>query len=237
MSKLVATGTYTIIDVNDGVQGPQGPSVIVNANLPEVFTATDGVLDVGQADIVFTALVSGVTTPTYVWKFSGFQTAPTNSGTSTQIITAAQFGTAKAVTVTCTVNGIFVDVVTVARLEKTTAAAGANASGNSGNLLTNAGMYLTADPWSIAPNSFPLYWNLANWCIKDGGAPQGTIGCSTGLPSDPALFLVSSMIPCIPGQLVEFSAYTGAHRCTISIYAECYDSSNTIVDPKIRTID
>ena len=104
---------------------------------------------------------------------------------------------------------------------------GANASGNSGNLLTNAGMYLTADPWSIVPNSFPLYWNLVNWCIKDGGAPQGTIGDSAGLPSDPALFLVSYMIPCIPGQRVEFSAYTGAHRCTVSIYAECYDSSNT----------
>ena len=51
--------------------------MVVNANLPEVFTATDGMLDSGQANIVFTTLVSGVTTPTYVWTFSGFQTAPT----------------------------------------------------------------------------------------------------------------------------------------------------------------
>ena len=106
-------------------------------------------------------------------------------------------------------------------------AVGANVAGNSSNLLTNAGMYLTADPWSIVPSSFPLYWNLVNWCIKDGGVLQGTIGASAGLPSDPALFLVSYMIPCIHGQLVEFSAYTGAHRCTVSIYAECYDSNNT----------
>jgi len=108
-----------------GAAGAQGPSVVVNANLPEVFTATDGTLDAGQANIVFTALVSGITTPTYVWTFSGFQTAPTNSGTSTQTITAAQFGTSKSAIVTCTVNGVYLDTITVVRLEKTTAAAGA----------------------------------------------------------------------------------------------------------------
>ena len=108
-----------------GAAGAQGPSVVVNANLPEVFTATDGTLDSGQANIVFTTLVSGVTTPTYVWTFSGFQTAPTNSGTSTQTITAAQFGTSKSATVTCTVNGVYLDTITVVRLEKTTAAANA----------------------------------------------------------------------------------------------------------------
>lgn len=115
-----------------GAVGAQGPSVLVTPDRVTTFTATDGTLDASQANIVFTASVSGVTSPTYVWSFSGFQTAPTNSGTATQTITAAQFGTAKSAIVTCTINGTYTDKVTIVRLEKSTAAAGATVGAPTG---------------------------------------------------------------------------------------------------------
>ena len=117
-SKAGATGAT-------GATGPQGPSVLLTTDRAATFTATDGTLDAGQSDIVFTAQVSGVTSPTYAWSFSGLQTNPTASTTSTQTITAAQFGTSKSAIVTCTVNGTFVDKITIVRLERSTAAAGA----------------------------------------------------------------------------------------------------------------
>ncbi len=163
LSTATSTITWsTALAYPIGAAGAQGPSVVVNANLPEVFTATDGTLDSGQANIVFTTLVSGVTTPTYVWTFSGFQTAPTNSGTSTQTITAAQFGTSKSATVTCTVNGVYLDTITVVRLEKTTAAAGATVGATFGTNISgqitpsNASTYisnLAVDTLQIAGNA------------------------------------------------------------------------------------
>lgn len=124
-SKAGATGAA-------GAVGAQGPSVLVTPDRVTTFTATDGTLDASQANIVFTAAVSGVTSPTYTWSFSGFQTAPTNSGTASQTITAAQFGTAKSAIVTCTVSGAYTDKVTVVRLEKSTAAAGATVGAPAG---------------------------------------------------------------------------------------------------------
>lgn len=118
-SKAGATGA-------DGATGPQGPAVVITGNLPTTFTATDGALDAAQSNIILTASVSGIASPTYVWSFSGFQTAPVNSGTASQTITSAQFGTSKSARVTCTVNGTYADDITVVRLEKSTAAAGAN---------------------------------------------------------------------------------------------------------------
>ncbi len=137
-----------------GATGAQGPSVLVTPDRVTTFTATDGTLDASQADIVFTAAVSGVASPTYVWSFSGFQTAPTNSGAATQTITAAQFGTAKSAIVTCTVNGTYTDKVTIVRLEKSTAAAGAtvgatwgtNISGQpANNIIYNSAVTLSAN--------------------------------------------------------------------------------------------
>lgn len=117
-----------------GATGAQGPAVQVTSSRALAFTATDGTLDASQANITLTADVSGVSSPTYVWSFSGFQTAPTNSGTATQTITPAQFGTSKVAFVTCTVNGTYVDKVTIVRLEKSTAEAGAT---NGATLGTN----------------------------------------------------------------------------------------------------
>jgi hypothetical protein len=121
-----------------GTAGAQGPAVVVTSSRATTFTATDGVLDGSQADIVLTASVSGVTSPTYAWAFSGLQSNPVASTTNTQTITAAQFGTAKSATVTCTVNGTYKDQVTLVRLEKSTAAAGATVGSN------------LADPFSTA---------------------------------------------------------------------------------------
>jgi hypothetical protein len=118
-----------------GATGAQGPSALMISNRPASYTATDGTLDASQADIIFTTQVSGVTSPTYVWSFSGFQTSPTNSGGATQTVTSAQFGASKSAIVTCTVSGVYVDKMTVVRLEKTTAAAGATVGATIGTNL------------------------------------------------------------------------------------------------------
>ena len=115
---------FTLSKSKAGATGATGPAVVVTPSRPASFTSTDGVLDATQADIVFTAAVSGVASPTYTWAFSGLQTNPTASTTNTQTITAAQFGTAKSAIVTCTV-GTYKDTLTIVRLEKSTAAAGA----------------------------------------------------------------------------------------------------------------
>jgi hypothetical protein len=115
------TKRFSLAKSKGGVAGVQGPAVSVTATRATTFTATDGTLDAAQANITFNAAVSGISSPTYVWTFSGFQTPPTNSGASALTVTQAQFGTAKSATVTCTVNGTYTDVVTIVRLEKSTA--------------------------------------------------------------------------------------------------------------------
>ena len=122
---------FTLSKSKAGATGATGPAVVVNPSRSASFTSTDGVLDASQADIVFTAAVSGVASPTYTWAFSGLQTNPTASTTTSQTITAAQFGTAKSATVTCTV-GTYKDTLTIVRLEKSTAAAGATVGAPTG---------------------------------------------------------------------------------------------------------
>ena len=124
------------LDGIDGDMGPMGPAVQITSNRASTFTATDGTLDIGQSIITFTANTSGLTLPTYVWTFSGFEIAPTNFGVANQSVSAAQFGTAKSATVTCTVNGTYTDVITIVRLEKSTAQAGATVGAPAG---TNVG--------------------------------------------------------------------------------------------------
>lgn len=121
----------------DGVDGAGGPKVTVYPDRALSFTATNGTLDNSQANIVFTAIDEGITSPTFTWSFTGFETPPVNSGTNIQTITAAQFGTSKTVTVKCTVSGAegtVYDILTVVRLEKNTAAG--NADSTSGALAT-----------------------------------------------------------------------------------------------------
>ena len=118
------TKRFSVAKSRQGAQGVQGPSVTITANRALSFTSTDGTLDTSQADIVFTAATTGITSPTYAWTFTGLQTNPTASTTTTQTVTAAQFGTSKSATVTCTV-GTYKETLTIVRLEKSTAAAGA----------------------------------------------------------------------------------------------------------------
>ena len=132
-----------------GLQGDTGPTVIITSDRTAVFTATDGTLNAGQSNIVFTATTYGITSPTYSWTFlrqDGNGTSPTISTSNTYTITSANFGTSNAVLVTCVVSGTYTDKMTINRLEKSTAAAGAtvgaiigtNLSGqlNSGNIGT-----------------------------------------------------------------------------------------------------
>lgn len=131
-----AGGTSTVLDEEiipvvvdgatgaQGAQGVQGPTVTITANRALSFTSTDGTLDASQTDIVFTAATTGITSPTYAWSFTGLQTNPTASTTASQTITAAQFGTSRSATVTCTV-GTYKETLTIVRLEKSTASAGA----------------------------------------------------------------------------------------------------------------
>ena len=128
-TESTTAGDYTW-SLIQGPKGDQGPAVVVNSSRALSFTATDGTLDASQLDIVLTASVSGVASPTYAWAFSGLQTNPTASVTDSQTITAAQFGTSKSAIVTCTVNGTYVDKVTIVRLEKSTAAPYATTGSN-----------------------------------------------------------------------------------------------------------
>ena len=145
------TKRFSVSKSRQGAQGVQGPAVTITANRALSFTSTDGTLDASQADIVFTAATSGITSPTYAWTFTGLQTNPTASTTTTQTITAAQFGTSKSATVTCTV-GTYKETLTVVRLEKSTAAAeatvgatwGTNVSSIPSNIST-AGSIPTVD--------------------------------------------------------------------------------------------
>lgn len=226
-SKAGATGST-------GAQGPAGPAVVVTANRALSFTATDGALDNSQANIVLTAAVSGITSPTYAWTFSGLQTNPTASTTSSQTITAAQFGTSKSAVVTCTVNGSFVDQVTIVRLEKSTAEAGATIgadssnlkSGRGVNLLFNAGMSLSAEGF-FAYGGPSIGINHPGWCIKDRGAKYGTHFIQGTSTSGEGAFYIDSpnRIPVIPGKRYEAYAYTGAHRCRVSFYIDFYNSA------------
>jgi hypothetical protein len=113
-----------------------GSSVRVTANRQLMYRSTDGTLNAGQPNTNLTANLIGITgTPTYVWTFSGFQTSPTNSGLSTQTITATQFGTSESAFVTCTVNGTYSDTVQIYRLELSTAAAGATVGAPTGTVV------------------------------------------------------------------------------------------------------
>lgn len=206
--------TWALIQGPQGIQGIQGPSVLVTPDRVSTFTATDGTLDASQANIVFTAAVSGVASPTYVWSFSGFQTVPTNSGTSTQTITAAQFGTAKSAIVTCTVNDTYTDKVTVVRLEKSTAAAGATVGAPAGTYVGSVlaetvagkadGALQKAGDAITGPVTFATNGGILAATDADNGVfmgPNGLVGKKAGVTT----FIVDTQ-----GQMAIASATSGA---------------------------
>lgn len=111
-----------------GAPGTAGPTVTVNPDRAATFTSTDGTFDTSQTNIVFTATVTGIPSPTYAWSFTrqdGSGTTPTASTSSTYTITPANFGSSKSAVVTCTVNSTYTDTFTIVLLQRSTAAAGA----------------------------------------------------------------------------------------------------------------
>lgn len=170
MTTTVAVGSITIIDVMDGVSGG---NLAVSFSKALSFTATDGVLDSGQANITFTAIANGVTVSSYLWEFSGFATSPTNSGTYAQTVTAAQFGSSKSATVTCTINGEYSESFTIVRLEKTSEAVVNKANG----ALQKAGDAITG-PVTFATNGGILAATNADNGVFMG--PNGLVGKKAG---------------------------------------------------------
>ena len=179
-----------------GSDGVDGSAIVLTPNRPATFTATDGNLDGSQSNIVFTAAVLGVPSPTYVWSFTGLQSTPASTNTNTFTITAAQFGNSKAAMVTCTVNDTFTDKVSIMRLERSSAAAGATVgadwSQNIANKPSNS-MLLSnlIDPstWAARTHGsqpgFAANGGVFEQFIDEGTLPDGSIGtmwrCYPGL--------------------------------------------------------
>lgn len=190
---IVAKGTITIIDVMDGANGS---AVTVTANRALSFTSTDGILDSGQPNITLTATTNGISNPTFVWSFNGFTTAPVNSATFSQTITAAQFGTAKSAMVTCTVNGQYTETVSIFRLEKSSAAPGATVGAEIGvNLFgrflqasvsslfddksipgVKISTVISSDDWNgaISPSGLVTTPGTTGWVISKGDGTPGS---------------------------------------------------------------
>lgn len=170
-------------DGSNGEQGPMGPSITLTANRSTAFTALNGNLEPTTAyvnqNITFTANVSGITSPVYTWTFEGFGSAPPNPGNvSTATVTASQFGNSKAATVKCTVNGTIVDIITIVRLEKNTAAGDADSTQgaltygvtiNSGGLTVGSGGAIKGGATSY---SLGTGW----WMGYEGGLYKFRIG-------------------------------------------------------------
>lgn len=230
--------TWALIQGPQGIQGIQGPSVLVTPDRVSTFTATDGTLDASQANIVFTASVSGVASPTYVWSFSGFQTAPTNSGTSTQTITAAQFGTAKSAIVTCTVNDTYTDKVTVVRLEKSTAAAGATVGAPAGTYVGSVlaetvagkadGALQKAGDAITGPVTFATNGGILAATDADNGVfmgPNGLVGKKAGATT---FAIDTAGNASFGGTLNVSSAASGARMAMTNAAIKVYDSDGVL---------
>lgn len=222
MPTIVSVGAITIVDVNDGAPGP---AVVVTGNRPLNFTATDGVLDSAQPNIVLTAEVFGLASTAYVWTFLGFETSPVSSGTSVQTITMAQFGTSRAASVTCTVNGLYVSQVTIVRAERSTAEAwatvGADDSnytgGRGNNLLRNSMLKDSTAGWGYALGSGCTLGEFRT-ALNENGAPKGYGALKLGFSGTASSVYESQVycgdlaVPCIPGERMELGARVGVHR-------------------------
>lgn len=190
-----------------GAVGPQGPAVTVTPNRAPTFTNTDNVLDGGQADIVFTAAVSGVTSPTYVWTFSGLQTNPTASATASQTVTAAQFGTSRSAIVTCTVSGTHTDKVAIVRLDQSTAAANAN----------NTSIDANGNIQGVSSGSGQSVANNTNTFIRAPGGGQYLNGAPTVTGALRIVLPVGNANPSMPLMYVDIYEYSAGLACTLQL--------------------
>ena len=169
--------------------GIQGPSVRITTDRTPVFTATDTVLTTGQAGITFTANLAGIASPSYAWTFysDSVITPIVITGVTTNTyqctLSQANFGSSRrALKVVCSVtsgSNTFIDYVTIHKVDKSTAAAGAtvgatfgDTSGTGGNIdgqitpsnITSYIANLSVDTLQIAGNAVtvPMYITFSN---------------------------------------------------------------------------
>lgn len=133
---------------SDGSPGAQGPTIRMISDRPPTFSSTDGALDSSQVAITFSLILSGISASTYAWTFvKPDNTLVTLTGVTTNsatcAISQANFidgdATRKSLKVVCVVNGIanYTDSITITRLEKSTAAAGATVGASWGSNISN----------------------------------------------------------------------------------------------------
>lgn len=208
-----------------GEDGAPGPAVVVTGNRPLNFTATDGVLDPTQPNIVLTAEVFDLASAAYVWTFLGFETSPVSSGTNVQTITMAQFGTSRAASVTCTVNGLYASQVTIVRAERSTAEAGAtvgaddsNYTGSRGNnLLRNSMLKDSTAGWGYALGPGGTLEEFRT-LLNENGAPKGygalklSFSGTASSVYESQVYCVDLAVPCVPGERMELGARVGVYR-------------------------
>lgn len=103
-----------------GTTGAAGPAIVLIAS-KQAFTFTDNVLDASQADVTFT-VVKHNTTETVTW--TSVPSLVSGTGDS-KTLSAASFGANTQVVVTVTTPSGLTDKITIVRLNKSTAAAGA----------------------------------------------------------------------------------------------------------------
>ena len=119
--------------------GPAGPAIVLVAS-NQAFTSTDNVLDASQPDITFT-VVKHNTTETVTW--TSVPSLVSGTGDS-NTLSAASFGANTQVVVTVTTPRGLTDKITIVRLNKSTAAAGATVGATWGLDIANMPANLTS---------------------------------------------------------------------------------------------
>lgn len=226
-----------------GDTGPAGPAVVVLASRTPSFTSTDGVLDSGQFNIVFTAVLEGEANPagaTYNWTITGVTPSITFPSSSSVTLTAAQFGAATSAIVQCTVNGLS-DQVAVHRLNKSTAAAGATVGADGSNLKTGAGvnMVFNGDYTDGTAGTYAGYYtsalpslighNLESHTLQGEGTAyvylNGTPAANSVFDADVFNGAPGKNFPVQAGKKYEAYAWLNSHRCAGVVSVVFYNSS------------
>jgi hypothetical protein len=122
-----------------GATGAAGPAIVLIAS-KQAFTFTDNVLDASQADVTFT-VVKHNTTETVTW--TSVPSLVSGTGDS-NTLSAASFGANTQVVVTVTTPSGLTDKITIVRLNKSTAAAGATVGATWGSDIANMPDNLTS---------------------------------------------------------------------------------------------
>lgn len=232
------TSTFTITKVKDGAPGP---AVLLTSSRPASFTSTDGVLDPGQQDIEFTAATQGLTGATFSWGQVGLGSAPSESTTNKLVVTAANFGNSKSAIVAVTVNGVIEDKMTIVRLEKSTAQAGATVGADGSNLKTGTGvnMVFNGDYTDGTAGTYGGFYtsstpslighNLESHTLQGEGTAyvylNGTPAANSVFDADVFNGAPGKNFPVQAGKKYEAYAWLNSHRCAGVISVVFFNSS------------